>query len=117
MGIVESAVLNALTVVTDPDLGRDIVSLGFVKNLTINGGRVTFSIELTTPACPVKDQMRDQAQAAVAALAGVTDVDVQMTASVRPAVTPTLDVRRFPASRTSSRSVRVRAGLARPRWR
>ena len=88
MGIVESAVLNALTVVTDPDLGRDIVSLGFVKNLTINGGRVTFSIELTTPACPVKDQMRDQAQAAVAALAGVTDVDVQMTASVRPAVTP-----------------------------
>ena len=88
MGIAESAVLNALTVVKDPDLGRDIVSLGFVKNLTIDGGRVTFSIELTTPACPVKDQMRDQAQAAVAALADVTDVDVQMTASVRPAVTP-----------------------------
>ena len=88
MGIAESAVLNALAVVKDPDLGRDIVSLGFVKNLTIDGGRVTFSIELTTPACPVKDQMRDQAQAAVAALADVTDVDVQMTASVRPAVTP-----------------------------
>ena len=88
MAIAESAVLNALRVVSDPDLGRDIVSLGFVKNLMIDGGRVAFDVELTTPACPVKDQMRDQAQAAVAALPGVTDVDVQMTASVRAAVTP-----------------------------
>ena len=88
MAIAESAVLDALRVVTDPDLGRDIVSLGFVKNVTIDGGRVAFDVELTTPACPVKDQMKDQAQAAVAALPGVTDVDVQMTASVRAAVTP-----------------------------
>ena len=41
----------------DPDLRRDIVSLGFVKNLTIDGGTVAFDIELTTPACPVKDKM------------------------------------------------------------
>ena len=61
----ESSVLEALKVVTDPDLGRDIVSLGFIKNLAIDDGRVSFTIELTTPACPVKDQMRDQAQAAV----------------------------------------------------
>ena len=88
MAIAESAVLNALRVVSDPDLGRDIVSLGFVKNVMIDGGRVAFDVELTTPACPVKDQMKDQAQAAVAALPGVTDVDVQMTASVRAAVTP-----------------------------
>ena len=60
----ESSVLDALKVVTDPDLGRDIVSLGFVKNLAIDDGRVSFTIEPTTPACPVKDQMRDQAQAA-----------------------------------------------------
>ena len=64
----ESAVLDALKVVTDPDLGRDIVSLGFVRNLAIDGGAVSFTIELTTPACPVKDQMRDQAHAAVSAL-------------------------------------------------
>jgi len=86
--ISESVVLEALKVVTDPDLGRDIVSLGFVKDLVVDGGRVSFTIELTTPACPVKDQMREQATSAVAELAGVSDVDVEMTASVRSAVSP-----------------------------
>ena len=84
----ESEILEALKVVTDPDLGRDIVGLGFVKNLAIDDGRVSFTIELTTPACPVKDQMRDQAQAAVSQVGGVTSVDVEMTASVRSAVAP-----------------------------
>jgi ATP-binding protein involved in chromosome partitioning len=79
----EAGVLEALKVVQDPDLHRDIVSLGFIKDLNINAGKVSFSIELTTPACPVKDQMRDQARAAVLALPGVTDVNVNMTASVR----------------------------------
>jgi len=79
-------VLDALKVVRDPDLNRDIVSLGFIKNLTIDGGRVAFTIELTTPACPVKDQMRDQARAAVMQLPGVAAVDVQMSAKVREAV-------------------------------
>jgi ATP-binding protein involved in chromosome partitioning len=82
------SVLGALKVVIDPDLRRDIVSLNFVKDLTIDKGRVAFTIELTTPACPVKDQMRDQAVAAVRALAGVTDVDVQMTANVRSVSAP-----------------------------
>ena len=82
------AVLGALKVVTDPDLRRDIVSLGFVKDVTIDGGSVAFTIELTTPACPVKDQMRDQAAAAVRALPGVTNVDVRMTANVRSVSAP-----------------------------
>ena len=81
-------VLRALKVVVDPDLRLDIVSLGFVKNVTIDTGRVSFTIELTTPACPVKDQLRDQAAAAVRALPGVTDVEVQMTASVRSVSAP-----------------------------
>jgi len=81
------AVLNALRTVNDPDLHRDIVSLGFVKDLTIGDRRVAFTIELTTPACPVKDQMRDQAIGAVRAL-GVDTVDVQMTARVRSASAP-----------------------------
>jgi len=81
------AVLNALRAVNDPDLRRDIVSLGFVKDLAIADGRASFTIELTTPACPVKDQMRDQAIAAVRAL-GVGIVDVQMTARVRSASQP-----------------------------
>jgi len=81
------AVLNALRTVNDPDLRRDIVSLGFVKDLAVADGRASFTIELTTPACPVKDQMRDQAIAAVRAL-GVGTVDVQMTARVRSASAP-----------------------------
>jgi ATP-binding protein involved in chromosome partitioning len=85
MAIAEASVLEALKSVKDPDLHRDIVSLGFVKNLKIDGGRVAFVIELTTPACPVKDQMRDQARAAVGALPGVTAVEVEMTARVRAA--------------------------------
>lgn len=86
MSLDQSAVLDALKAVRDPDLNRDIVSLGFVKDLQLREGRVSFTIELTTPACPVKDQMRDQARAAVGALPGVTGVDVQMTAKVREAV-------------------------------
>ena len=61
------------------------VDLGFVKDLTIADGRASFTIELTTPACPVKDQMRDQAVAAVRAVPGISDVKVQLTAKVRSA--------------------------------
>jgi ATP-binding protein involved in chromosome partitioning len=82
-----AAVLEALKVVRDPDLNRDIVSLGFVKNVAVASGRVSFGIELTTPACPVKDQMREQARAAVLALPGVREVTVEMTAQVRSAAT------------------------------
>jgi ATP-binding protein involved in chromosome partitioning len=83
----QSAVLDALRAVKDPDLHRDIVALGFVKDLAISGGRVAFTIELTTPACPVKDAMREQARAAVSQVPGVTEVDVTMSASVRAART------------------------------
>jgi len=82
------AVLTALRVVVDPDLRRDIVSLGFVKNLVIEGARISFTIELTNPACPVKDQLRDEAVAAVRELPGVADVDVHMTANVRSVSAP-----------------------------
>ena len=86
MQVEQGSVLAALKVVRDPDLQRDIVSLGFIKELKIEGGRVSFTIELTTPACPVKDQLRDQARAAVMQLPGVDAVDVQMSARVREAV-------------------------------
>ena len=88
--LTEAAVLDALRAVRDPDLHKDIVALGFVKQLTIAGGRVSFTIELTTPACPVKDLMRDQAHAAVSALPGVSAVEIAMTASVRAVARPEL---------------------------
>ena len=82
------AVLSALRAVVDPDIRRDIVTLGFVKNLSIDSGRVAFTIELTTPACPVKEQLREQATNAVRAVSGVSEVDVQLTANVRSALAP-----------------------------
>src|SRR5437660_2380006 len=88
MAVEQTAVLDALRVVKDPDLHRDIVSLGFIKNLRVDDGRVAFTIELTTPACPVKDQMRDQARTAVMQVPGVSAVDVQMSANVRAAAAP-----------------------------
>jgi ATP-binding protein involved in chromosome partitioning len=86
MPVEQASVLEALKVVQDPDLHRDIVSLGFIKDLKIDRDRVAFTIELTTPACPVKDQMRDQARAAVMTIPGVSGVDVQMSARVREAM-------------------------------
>jgi ATP-binding protein involved in chromosome partitioning len=88
----EAAVLSALRNVHDPDLRKDIVSLGFVKNVQINDGRVSFSIELTTPACPVRDQMKAQAQNEVLEVPGVRDVEVTMTSQVRSSMPQTADL-------------------------
>lgn len=80
----ETQVLDALRAVMDPDLHRDIVSLGFIRNLTIEGGVVAFDVNLTTPACPVKDRLREQSrQAVLTGVPGATDVRVNMTAEVR----------------------------------
>lgn len=86
MTVTTEQVLHALRVVQDPDLKRDLVSLGFIKNVSVQGDRVSFAIELTTPACPVRDIMKEEARAAVAALPGVTQVDITMTSQVRTSI-------------------------------
>jgi ATP-binding protein involved in chromosome partitioning len=78
-----SDVLAALRPIVDPDFGKSIVELGFVKNLRIDGGRVAFAIELTTPACPVKSEFERAARERVAALPGVESVEVTMTSNTR----------------------------------
>jgi ATP-binding protein involved in chromosome partitioning len=80
--ISEQSVLDALRQVTDPDLHKDIVALGFVKDLRIEGGDVSFRIVLTTPACPVREQLQQQAEEVVRGLAGVESVRVTMDAEV-----------------------------------
>ncbi len=82
MSVTKEQVLSALRNVQDPDLHKDIVTLGFVKDVTVEGGEVDFTVELTTPACPVKDQMKAEAEALVAALPGVTAARAKMTANV-----------------------------------
>ena len=81
--VAQEKILGALAQIKDPDLGRDIVALGFVKDLQISGENVSFTIELTTPACPVREQMRENAHRAVLSLPGVKNVEVQMTSQVR----------------------------------
>ena len=77
-------ILEALSVIIDPDLGQDIVSLNFIKDLTVTeSGDVTFKIELTTPACPVKDIFKQQALDLVSNLEGVSSVDIEMTAQTQ----------------------------------
>ncbi len=86
--VTESAVLDALRTVQDPDLHRDIVSLEFIQDLKICGGAVGFTLQLTTPACPVKEQLKQQAHDAVAALPGVEVVNVRLTARVKSSLGP-----------------------------
>ena len=83
--ISEQQVLDVLRQVIDPDLGRDIVSLGFVKEVKINDGDVNVIIELTTPACPVRELLREQASALISAIPEVTTLRVEMTSRVRGA--------------------------------
>lgn len=80
--ITEQLVLDALRQIQDPDLHKDIVTLGFIKDLKIDGGVVSFRIVLTTPACPVKAEMESAARDLVGALPGVTAVAVTMDAEV-----------------------------------
>ncbi len=79
----EKDVLAALGTVIEPELHRDLVSLGMIKDVHINEGQVAFTIVLTTPACPLRGQMEREAQAAVMALPGVERVQVGFDANVR----------------------------------
>jgi len=81
--VTEAAVLAALHPIVDPDFRKSIVDLGFVKDIRIDGARVAFTIELTTPACPVKAEFERAARERVAALPGVEDVTVTMSANTR----------------------------------
>lgn len=75
-------VLGALRNVLDPDLKQDIVTLGMIKDVRIQGADVTFRFVLTTPACPVRDQLEAQAQEAVERIPGIGKVTIQMDAQV-----------------------------------
>lgn len=80
--ITEQAVLEKLANIIDPDLRKDIVTLGFIKDLEINGGDVSFRIVLTTPACPVKEQFETDARELVGSIAGVENIKIIMDAEV-----------------------------------
>ncbi|KPK88775.1 MAG: hypothetical protein AMJ88_18430, partial [Anaerolineae bacterium SM23_ 63] len=72
----------ALRKVMDPELGKDLVSLGMIKDLTVRDGKVKFTIELTTPAYPMKSKIEADARQAVESLPGVSNVEIRLTSNV-----------------------------------
>jgi ATP-binding protein involved in chromosome partitioning len=75
-------VLDALSKVLDPEIGKDLVTLGMVDNVEVNGSTVSLTINLTTPACPLRDEIHNSALTAVQALDGVEKVEIEMGAKV-----------------------------------
>jgi ATP-binding protein involved in chromosome partitioning len=84
--VTEAGVLDALRTVRDPLVERDIVAAKFVKDVKIDGGHVAFTVEQAVYGASTRKEVGEAAGAAVGKVAGVSKVDVTMTARVRPAV-------------------------------
>jgi ATP-binding protein involved in chromosome partitioning len=83
MAVSEAAVSDALASVLDPELHQDLVSLGMIRRVDVEGGHVRVAVELTTPACPMRAQIESDVRRAVAAVPGVERVEVEFSAEVR----------------------------------
>ena len=93
-------ILKVLATVQDPDLKRDIVSLGYIKDLTVERGKVHFRIEFTIPPGRIRDAIQEEARKAVSQLPSVSDVQIVMTSLVQKPSAP-----RTPASPQPARSL------------
>jgi ATP-binding protein involved in chromosome partitioning len=88
--VTEAAVLEALRHVQEPELGGDLITRNMVRDLKVDGARVAFQIELTTPACPLKDEIESRVHAALDPI-GVESVELTWGASVRRAAPRTAE--------------------------
>jgi len=82
LSLTHDAVIEAMRTVQEPELGRDLIALDMVKNVVIDGSTLSMTIELTTPACPLKDEIERTTNAALGAI-GATNVDITWGAMVR----------------------------------
>ncbi|MCX6014693.1 MAG: Mrp/NBP35 family ATP-binding protein [Chloroflexales bacterium] len=82
----EAQILDALRTVQEPELGGDLVSRKMIQNVVITGDKVSFAIELTTPACPLKHEIRTSCEEALTSIAGVAldNITIEFTAQVKP---------------------------------
>ena len=76
------SILAALSKVNDPELDKDLVTLNMIKDISINGSEVKFTIVLTTPACPLKTKIENDARRAVMEVPGVEKVEIVMDSNV-----------------------------------
>ena len=79
----QDQILEALRHVQDPELHRDIVSLGMVKELQTANGKVSFTVELTTPACPLRETIETDCKKALASVPGIAALEINFNAQVR----------------------------------
>jgi ATP-binding protein involved in chromosome partitioning len=83
MQYTQTDIIKALSKVEDPDLKRDLVSLNMIKDLLVKPGKVSFTVVLTTPACPLKEKIRRDCEEAVRNVIGSSDeLVITMTSSV-----------------------------------
>jgi ATP-binding protein involved in chromosome partitioning len=80
--VTEQAVLEALSSVKDPELDQDLVSLGMIRDIRIEGSHVSFEVVLTTPACPLKGQIEQECRQALSGIPGIGPVTVRLGANV-----------------------------------
>src|SRR5512147_3171414 len=78
----QSQIMSQLATVNEPELNRDLVTLNMIRDLKIDDGKVAFTLVLTTPACPLKDQILSEATAAVMRVEGIKDVQIDVDSSV-----------------------------------
>lgn len=81
-GVTEESVRQALSTVIEPELHRDLVSLNMIRDLQLDGSDVTFTIMLTTPACPLRGKMEGDARAALSQVDGIGEVTINWDANV-----------------------------------
>ena len=81
-GVTEESIRRALSTVMEPELHRDLVSLNMVRDISIDGGDVAFTIVLTTPACPLKGRMEADARGALAQVDGIEQVEIRWDSDV-----------------------------------
>jgi ATP-binding protein involved in chromosome partitioning len=81
--VTEQEILQALSTVEDPEIHRTLVSLGMIKNLRVVGSDVRFEVVLTTPACPLKDQIERDCREVLSRLPGIGEVAITMGWNVR----------------------------------
>lgn len=82
MQYTKADILTALSTVEDPDLKRDLVTLNMIRDLEVNTGKVSFTVVLTTPACPLKEMIRQNCETAVRKVIGDDALEITMTSSV-----------------------------------
>ncbi|GAB4540715.1 MAG: Mrp/NBP35 family ATP-binding protein [Anaerolineales bacterium] len=78
----KESILSALSKVQEPELHQDLVTLNMIRNLEVQGGKVSFSVMLTTPACPLRGKIEQEVRAAVMAVEGVKTLDLKLDSDV-----------------------------------